>query len=155
MTTQRPLRFSRGCWSLSISTPTSESAVPLEPPKVGAQLVNDLKAADSKAIDLKLSVPKRVLKQAVRRNQAKRVARESWRSFECSNLYLPMDQQLFGKSLLLRLSRRPQLEKQNGQEQGVGVNPASARAAKLIMRADCDALFAQVARYLGNRSHAQ
>jgi hypothetical protein len=158
MTTQRPLRFSRGCWSLSISPLPSESVLQSQPYKIGA----------SKAVALKLSVPKRVLKQAVRRNLAKRVARESWRTFKVNGL----TEQLSSKSLLLRLSRRPsllerpdhKLNKKHDEPKIVdkkldsrsnvcetAIDVTSAKAAKAIMRADCDGLFEQLARYLGNR----
>jgi Ribonuclease P len=135
MTTQRPLRFSRGCWSLSISPLQGETVLEPQLFKIGVK----------KTIELRLSVPKRVLKQAVRRNQAKRVARESWQTFQRTDF----TGQLSAKSLLLRLSRRPMLLEQDRQ-----CEVASAKAAKTIMRADCDALFNQLARYLGNRSNA-
>jgi Ribonuclease P len=146
MTTQRPLRFSRGCWSLSISSLPSQAVLQPQASKIGVE----------KTIELKLSVPKRVLKQAVRRNQAKRVARESWQVFRLNDF----TQQLDSKSILLRLSRRPLQVDSDGQilvgqtdDRKKGIDVTSARSAKAIMRADCDALFVQLARYLGNRSN--
>lgn len=146
MTTQRPLRFSRGCWSLSISPLPNEAVLQLQASKIGVK----------KTIELKLSVPKRVLKQAVRRNQAKRVARESWLVFQLNDF----TQQLGSKSLLLRLSRRPLQVQLDGQplvgqtsDSKKGLDVTGARSAKAIMRADCDALFVQLTRYLGNRSN--
>jgi Ribonuclease P len=146
MTTQRPLRFSRGCWSLSISSLPSQAVLQLQLSKIGVE----------KTIELKLSVPKRVLKQAVRRNHAKRVARESWRVFQLNDF----TQQLGSKRLLLRLSRCPMQSEVDGQtlvgqtaDSKKGLEATSARSAKAMMRADCDALFVQLARYLGNRSN--
>jgi RNase P protein component len=146
MTTQRPLRFSRGCWSLSISSLQSESVLLPQLSKIGVK----------RTIELKLSVPKRVLKQAVRRNQAKRVARESWLVFQSNDF----TRQLGSKSLLLRLSRRPFQVESNGQtlvgqttDSKKGLDLTSARSAKAMMRADCDALFVQLARYLESRSN--
>lgn len=120
------LRFSQGCWSLQISS--------------GQVAPSHL---------LVLSVPKRLLKQSVRRNQAKRVARESWREFANDDLLpsLTGHAELFFWRYNLRLSKAPGpvLSTQNA---GAAVG---AVAVKRLLRADCDRLWQQWGRYLQNR----
>ncbi len=136
MTTQRPLRFSRGCWSLSISKKPALVYGQTRVPTVSLPL----------SLEVKLSVPKRILKLASRRNQAKRVARESLRFFKQNKTVHAEVIKRFGSNdLLLRLSRQPVLP--------AAATITSAKVAKALMRSDCDALFAQLARYVENKTH--
>jgi RNase P protein component len=96
-----------------------------------------------------LSVPKRLLKQSVRRNQAKRVARESWREFVRTDTVLGLSSlgpQFFWR-YNLRLSKAPATVL-------VAHNPnreVGASAVKQQLRSDCDRLWQQWGRYLQNR----
>lgn len=123
------LRFSQGCWSLQISS---------------GQL--------APAHLLVLSVPKRLLKQSVRRNQAKRVARESWREFAKPDVLPSLSSSgvhAFWR-YNLRLSKAPGavLTVQNTN------TVVGASAVKRLLRADCDRLWQQWGRYLQNRQPA-
>ncbi len=86
-------------------------------------------------LSLIISTPKRVQPLASRRNMAKRVAREAWRSV--SDLAGPST----SAKILLRLRQRPTLL----STQGCG-------AAKKILRTDCDEVFLKVLRYLSKAS---
>jgi RNase P protein component len=98
--------FTAGCWVASIES-------------VDQQL------------SLIISTPKRVQPLACRRNMAKRVAREAWRSAsDASRASTPV-------KILLRLRHRPTLL----PTQGSG-------AAKKILRADCDEAIVKALRYL-------
>jgi hypothetical protein len=111
--TRQP-RFSQGCWALTIQNDQQGQMV--------------------------LSVPKRLLKQATRRNQAKRVARESWRQ-QCQQ-YPVLSEATQTQKWVMRL---------------VFAGPKdrailSAAEAKRVWRQDADQLLAQANRYFANRS---
>ena len=87
-------------------------------------------------VDLAISVPKRVVKRAVWRNYAKRVAREAWRG-----LPEPFVQQASAPFfVLLRLKQLPTAEMIGGI--------AGARAVKRQLRLECDQVLGRLLRNL-------
>jgi hypothetical protein len=92
-------------------------------------------------------VPKRLLRLAVWRNQARRVARESWRA---SGLPYLLSHQtgaapVQSYSIMLRLTQKPaaQLAKLGVADTSVG-----AGKVKALLRLDCDAVLALLEKRL-------
>ena len=85
-------------------------------------------------VNLAISVPKKIVKRAVWRNYAKRVAREAWR-----NLSVPFVQQdLAPYFVLLRLRQLP-------TPQMLGAI-AGAKAVKRQLRLECDLVLGRLSR---------
>ena len=85
-------------------------------------------------VTLAISVPKRIVKRAVWRNYAKRVAREAWRS-----LPQPFVQHVAAPYfVLLRLRQLPTSQMVGGI--------AGARAVKKQLRIECDQVFGRLLR---------
>ena len=85
-------------------------------------------------VTLAISVPKRIVKRAVWRNYAKRVAREAWRS-----LPEPFVQHIAAPYfVLLRLRQLPTSQMVGGI--------AGARAVKKQLRIECDQVFGRLLR---------
>ncbi len=122
-----PVRLNYGCWGLTL-TPLKTST------------------PDFTFI---MSVPKRLLRLAVWRNQARRVARESWRSCKVlTQMNASIDSEpLKGYSLMLRLTQRPvdQLTKS-----GVSKDSIGAGKVKQKLREDCDALLELLSGRISN-----
>ncbi len=106
-----PVRLNHGCWGLVLT--------PSKTPQVGFTVM--------------MSVPKRLLRLSVWRNQARRIARESWRA---ANIQLPYQLEASqGYTLMLRLMRKPTDQLKNQPAAIIG-----ATKIKALLRHDCDVL---------------
>jgi hypothetical protein len=126
-----PVRLNHGCWGLTMT--------PLNSTPPDTQFV--------------MSVPKRLLRLAVWRNQARRVARESWRASNVPNLLNSRlsTASVHGYSVMLRLTQKPaqqlvRLGLPAATDNAVPI--VGARRVKALLRLDCDALLALLEKRL-------
>lgn len=145
--------------------PGAASALPANPAArsfQAAEPVTSVIASASDALDhLQISVPKRLVRAAVRRNTVKRVAREAWRSAPGELLDSgrswrlrlkahPMGP-LAAKSQHARAQMRAQARQQSGAAgSGVSASPGFA-VIKRQLRAELDRLLADAAGRLNRR----
>jgi RNase P protein component len=90
-----------------------------------------------------MSVPKRVLRLAVWRNQARRVAREAWAAACRQSPHLLRQ----SYSIMLRLTQKPadRVDTLNVQSNATVIGAAKIKA---VLRQDCDALLVQLLQRL-------